>query len=116
MAKGICMAVVGLFLLWSAASGELVPLSNLVSFERDVEPSKRTQFQQLNSLTVEGIMTPGVSLGDALAYLDKGGDHLPSMWHDLQASRRTEIDAKLERIDRRQRVVRNSNRQAGFFP
>ena len=24
MAKGICMAVVGLFLLWSAASGELV--------------------------------------------------------------------------------------------
>jgi multidrug efflux pump len=53
-----------------AASGELVPLGNLVHFEDKVEPSKRTQFQQLNSLTVEGIMTPGVPLGDAIAYLE----------------------------------------------
>jgi multidrug efflux pump len=52
-----------------SASGEMVPLSNLVRFEQLVEPSKRTQFQQLNAITVEGIMTPGVSLGDALAYL-----------------------------------------------
>jgi multidrug efflux pump len=53
-----------------AVSGELVPLSNLVRFEQRVEPSKRTQFQQLNSITVEGIMAPGVSLGDALTYLE----------------------------------------------
>ena len=52
------------------SGGELVPLSNLVRFDQQVEPSKRTQFQQLNSITVEGIMTPGVSLGDALGYLE----------------------------------------------
>jgi len=53
-----------------SASGELVPLGNLVHYEDSVEPSKRTQFQQLNSVTVEGIMTPGVPLGDAIAYLE----------------------------------------------
>jgi multidrug efflux pump len=53
-----------------SASGELVPLSNLVRFENDVEPSKRTQFQQLNSLSLEGIMTPGVTLGDAIEFLE----------------------------------------------
>jgi multidrug efflux pump len=51
-------------------SGELVPLSNLVSFEKAVEPSKRTQFQQLNSLTIEGIMAPGITLGDAIDFLE----------------------------------------------
>lgn len=53
-----------------AAAGELVPLSGIISMERSVEPSKRTQFQQLNSITVEGIMAPGVALGDALNYLE----------------------------------------------
>jgi multidrug efflux pump len=53
-----------------SAAGDLVPLASLVSFEDSVEPSKRTQFQQLNSLTLEGILTPGVPLGDAIAYLE----------------------------------------------
>ncbi len=35
-----------------------------------MEPSKRTQFQQLNSVTVEGVMFPGVKIGDALGYLE----------------------------------------------
>ncbi len=51
-------------------NGELVPLSTLVTYEETVEPSSRTQFQQLNSLTLQGIMAPGVTLGDALAYLE----------------------------------------------
>ncbi len=50
--------------------GELVPLGNLVRFSHSVEPSQRTQFQQLNSVNVEGVMAPGVTLGDALAYLE----------------------------------------------
>ncbi|MDN5849572.1 MAG: efflux RND transporter permease subunit [Nitrococcus sp.] len=50
-------------------AGDLVPLSTVVSFERSVEPSKRTQFQQLNSLTVEGVMAAGVTLGEAVDYL-----------------------------------------------
>ncbi|MEA3412130.1 MAG: efflux RND transporter permease subunit [Pseudomonadota bacterium] len=52
------------------ASEALVPLSTIVSFEESVEPSKRTQFQQLNSVTVEGIMAPGVTQGDAIDFLE----------------------------------------------
>ncbi len=54
-----------------ADSGELIPLGNLVTYESQVEPSKRTQFQQLNSVIIEGIMAPGVPLGKALAELEK---------------------------------------------
>ena len=53
------------------ASGGQVPLASLVHIETTVEPSKRTQFQQLNSLTVQGLMAPGVTLGDAMAYLEE---------------------------------------------
>ena len=51
-------------------SGDQIPLSALVRFENSVEPSQRTQFQQLNSVSVQGVMAPGVPLGDALAYLE----------------------------------------------
>ncbi len=54
-----------------SGGGELVPLGNLVRLEHTVEPSQRTQFQQLNSIIVEGILTPGVPLGDALKYLEE---------------------------------------------
>lgn len=52
------------------ASGEQVPLSTLVSFESTVEPSQRTQFQQLNSNMIQGVMAPGVQLGDALKFME----------------------------------------------
>ncbi|MGD2119387.1 MAG: efflux RND transporter permease subunit [Chromatiales bacterium] len=55
----------------TAASGEQVPLSTLVEFEESVEPSQRTQFQQLNAVTVQGVMAPGVPVGVALAYLEE---------------------------------------------
>lgn len=53
------------------ASGGQVPLSSLVHIEKSVEPSKRTQFQQLNSLTVSGSPAPGVALGDAMAHMEQ---------------------------------------------
>jgi multidrug efflux pump len=53
-----------------SGSGDLVPLSTLVRFEDTVEPSKRTQFQQLNSVTVEGVMAGGTTLGEAVSYLE----------------------------------------------
>ena len=55
----------------TTASGSQVPLSSLVTFEKVVEPSKRTQFQQLNSLTVQGLMPPNVTQGDAIAFLEE---------------------------------------------
>jgi multidrug efflux pump len=51
-------------------SDELVPLSTIISFENSVEPSKRSQFQQLNALTVEGVVAQGTTLGEALAFLE----------------------------------------------
>jgi multidrug efflux pump len=53
------------------AAGEQIPLSALVTLEQSVEPSQRTQFQQLNAITVQGMMAPGVSLGQGLDYLDE---------------------------------------------
>ena len=58
------------------ASGESVPLSTVVNLSRDIEPSDRSQFQQLNSITVEGIMAPGQTLGDALEYLQSQADEI----------------------------------------
>ncbi len=52
-------------------AGDLVPLSALVNFREEVEPSKRTQFQQLNAVTVSGVMAQGLTLGDALTYLEQ---------------------------------------------
>ena len=54
-----------------SATGEQIPLSSIISLSDTVEPSKRTQFQQLNSITVEGILRPGVTMGDGLAYLEE---------------------------------------------
>jgi len=72
------------------ASGDLVPMSALVSFKPSVEPSERTQFQQLNSLTLQGIAAPGVSMGDALDYLqDTAQTSLPSGYsYDFSGSTR----------------------------
>ncbi|KAA6184176.1 MMPL family transporter [Thiohalocapsa marina] len=58
------------------AEGELVPLSTLVQIRQDVVPSKRTQFQQLNSITLSGVMTPGLALGEALDYLEQTSGEL----------------------------------------
>ncbi len=58
------------------ASGGQVPLSSLVALKDSVEPSKRTQFQQLNSLTLNGLMIPGVGLGDAMAYLEQVAEEI----------------------------------------
>ncbi len=59
-----------------AGNGELVSLGTLVRFEEGVEPSKRTQFQQLNALVVEGVMAPGVAQGDALSTLQGIADQV----------------------------------------
>ena len=54
-----------------AGDGSLVPLSTIVSFERSVEPSERLQFQQLNAVALEGVPAPGVSMGDAITFLEE---------------------------------------------
>jgi multidrug efflux pump len=52
-----------------AKGGALVPLSTVAKITQTVQPTFLPQFQQLNSVTVQGVMAPGVTLGSALDYL-----------------------------------------------
>lgn len=53
------------------AFGAMTPLSNFAKASRRTVPSALTQFDQLNSATISGSLTPGVTLGQALDYLQK---------------------------------------------
>jgi multidrug efflux pump len=52
-----------------AADGTLVPLATVAAVETKTVPESLNHFQQLNSATIQGVAMPGVSQGDALAYL-----------------------------------------------
>ncbi len=52
-------------------NGTLVPLSTVITLKQEVKPNTLRQFQQLNSVTIGGLMLPPNSLGDGLAYLDR---------------------------------------------
>jgi multidrug efflux pump len=49
-----------------SASGQMVPLSAVVTVQTKVAPSAIEQFNQLNSTTISALPIPGVSTGDAL--------------------------------------------------
>jgi len=52
------------------AGGKLVPLSTFATLETTTEPRELKRFQQLNAVRVQGAIPPGVSLDDALKYLE----------------------------------------------
>jgi len=54
----------------STGGGKLVPLASVVSIERTTQPRDLKRFQQLNSATLGLLPAPGVSLGDALDWLN----------------------------------------------
>lgn len=53
------------------SSGELVPLSTVISLDHRVEPNSLTQYQQLNSTTVQGFVMPPNSMGTGLDFLEQ---------------------------------------------
>ncbi|MBU2712536.1 MexW/MexI family multidrug efflux RND transporter permease subunit [Zooshikella harenae] len=53
---------------------DLIPLSTVITTKKISKPNQLKQFQQLNAATVQGIVMPGVALGDALAFLNKTAD------------------------------------------
>ncbi|MCP4925992.1 MAG: MMPL family transporter [Gammaproteobacteria bacterium] len=57
-------------------SGELIPLSSIVSFETSVQPQDLKRFQQLNSIMLSGVPSPGVAIGTALKFLEGKVDEL----------------------------------------
>jgi len=61
-----------------AQSGTMIPLSTLATVSTHTIPNKLTQFQQQNAATVQGIPRPGVTLGQALDFLEhKAQEILP---------------------------------------
>ncbi len=46
-----------------------VPLSTIADIRNETVPETLNHFQQLNAATISGVMSPGVSLDDALKYL-----------------------------------------------
>jgi multidrug efflux pump len=52
-------------------SEELVPLSAVVTLDSRIEPNTLSQYQQLNSTTIQGFMMPPNSLGAGLEFLEQ---------------------------------------------
>jgi len=50
--------------------GRLVPLSTFATLETSTEPRELKRFQQLNAVRIQGVVPPGVSLDQALSFLE----------------------------------------------
>jgi multidrug efflux pump subunit AcrB len=54
-----------------AADGFPIPLSNLVDVTTEVRPFSLTQMNQLNSATLSATLAAGVTMGDAVGFLER---------------------------------------------
>lgn len=54
----------------TGANGTLLPLSSIATIKNSVQPRELLRFQQLNSVTVQGAVPPGVSINDALTAIE----------------------------------------------
>lgn len=62
-----------------AGDGSTVPVSTVAHIHTETVPESLNHFQQLNAATISGVPFPGISVGDALAYLkDLAGRSLPT--------------------------------------
>ncbi|MFD2164753.1 efflux RND transporter permease subunit [Thalassotalea euphylliae] len=62
----------------SQDSGELVPLSNLISIRENATSSQLNRYNRLRSVTIEANLADGYALGEALDYLNQVvAEHLP---------------------------------------
>ncbi|MDZ3831619.1 MAG: efflux RND transporter permease subunit [Sphingopyxis sp.] len=53
-----------------AASGTLVPLSTVASVDMRPQANRLPQFNQMNAATLSAVLAPGVTMGEAVAFLD----------------------------------------------
>ena len=62
---------------------------SLGALHNDIQPNRLKQFNQQNSATFQAIPAPGVSLGEAVAFLAAQGEQLPASFnHDWQSDSR----------------------------
>jgi len=63
-------------------SDSLVPLSTVVSISTGIDPNALTHYNQLNSATFSAVPMPGVTMGQAVAFLNETADEvLPASYH-----------------------------------
>jgi multidrug efflux pump len=52
-------------------SGKMIPLSTVVKLKQSVQPEQLKRFQQLNSAILSALPAPGVTMGEALNFLNQ---------------------------------------------
>lgn len=52
-------------------SGNMIPLSTIVTPVEHTQPNSLTHFQQLNSATIQGVMMPSTTLGQGITFLQE---------------------------------------------
>jgi multidrug efflux pump len=73
----------------NGAAGQPVPLSNLVTLRTATEPNALTQYNQLNSATFQAVPMPGVTIGQAVDFLEQQVKSLPAGFsHDYLSDTR----------------------------
>jgi multidrug efflux pump len=73
----------------TTASGQQIPLSTVVSVETATQPNALTQYNQLNSATFSAVPMPGVSMGQAVGFLEQQAESLPNgFFHDFLSESR----------------------------
>ncbi len=55
----------------TTAQQQMIPLKTVVDFKKVVKPNSLSQFNQMNSATLNMMLTPGVSMGEGIAFLEK---------------------------------------------
>ena len=73
----------------NSAAGQPVPLSNLVTFSTLTAPNALTRYNQLNSATFQAVPMPGVTMGQAVDFLEQQAQNLPAGFsHDYLSDAR----------------------------
>src|SRR6202000_71159 len=73
----------------STATGSQLPLSTGVSIETGTDPNALTHFNQLNSATFQAVPMPGVTVGQAVDFLEGEAKKMPAGFtHDYLADSR----------------------------
>jgi multidrug efflux pump len=72
-----------------SAAGQPVPLSNLVKVTMTTAPNALTHYNQLNSATFQAVPMPGVTIGQAIDFLEQQAKNLPrGFGHDYLSDSR----------------------------
>src|SRR5579871_3138273 len=73
----------------TTATGQMMPLSTVVSIETGTDPNALTHYNQLNSATFQAVPMPGVTVGQAVDFLEGAAKELPAGFsHDYLADSR----------------------------